>query len=206
MSVVIHLGGQLPSRRLAQELAAQADRIIAADSGYDCCLMNGLVPHVVTGDFDSIKSIPSTEGISVIPSKEQTATDFEKALRLVPEDTTRIDILGGTGLRSDHFLTNLLVSLQQPASQTVVFHDDLQVIHRVTPDCPYNASLPINTVISLIPFPHCSGTVTRGLHWNLEDAEMGPSEKLGQSNRVASKDVSVSIRGGWLFVVVNQLQ
>lgn len=206
MSVVIHLGGQLPSRQLAQRLAAPAQLIIAADKGYDSCLHNGLIPHVVTGDFDSIKAIPCGENITVIPSQEQTATDFEKALRLVPENTTRIDILGGTGLRSDHFLTNLLVALQQPAAQSVVFHDDLQTIHRVTPDCPYNSNLPQDTVISLIPFPCCSGTDTLGLHWDLQDTEMGPAKQLGQSNRVAGNGVSVSIRAGWLFVVINQLQ
>jgi len=204
MSVVIHLGGQPPSTQLAQRVCNSAGLIIAADSGFDQCRHNGVLPHVLTGDFDSISGLPVDPRINIIPAKEQTSTDFEKALRLVPADADRIDILGGTGLRSDHFLTNLLIATEQPAHRAVIFHDDLQTIHRVTPDCSFDATLAEGTVISLIPFASCSGTSTKGLLWNLDDEEMGPRKQFGQSNRVTDPDVAIRIGEGCLYVVVNR--
>ena len=206
MSVLIHLGGQIPSRQLAQSVADQAELIIAADSGYDSCLQNELIPDVITGDFDSVRSVPDSKSIRVIPSKEQTATDFEKALRLIPQDSARLDILGGTGLRADHFLTNLLIAANQPDHRAVVFHDDSQTIIRVTPECPYHATLPVGTIISLIPFCDCTGTSTKGLFWNLSNSDMGPARQLGQSNKVAQSNVAASVEHGCLFVVIHLLQ
>ena len=204
MVVVIHLGGQKPSRELAQSVVHDSGLIIAADSGYDLCMDNDLRPQFVTGDFDSIDRVPDDSGIQVVPASEQTATDFEKALRLVPPGTTRLVILGGTGLRSDHFLTNLLIASALPAGQSVQFLDDLQSIHRVTPECGLHQSLPVNTILSLIPFSDCSGVTTSGLQWDLNHQDMGPGVMLGQSNRTRSGLVSVSVASGRLFVVANR--
>jgi len=206
MSVIIHLGGQIPSKELAMKISSDADMIIAADSGYDSCLKNEVVPDVVTGDFDSIINEPDSTRIKVVPSLEQNATDFEKALRLVPAEATCLEILGGTGLRSDHFLTNLLIASGQPPDRKVVFYDDLQSIHRVTPECPLEIALDQETIVSLIPFSDCSGTSTKGLFWNLSHTDMGPGKQFGQSNKVVSSDVNVRVRSGRLFVVINQLQ
>lgn len=204
MSVVIHLGGQKPSRNLAQSAVRNAGLLIAADSGYDLCRQNGLVPGIVTGDFDSIHNVPEESGIEVIPANEQNATDFEKALRMVPADTARLVILGGTGLRSDHFLTNLLIASSQPASRSVLFLDDLQSIHRVTPDCEFAETLAPGTVISLIPFSECAGVSTTGLHWNLHNQDMGPGRQLGQSNVSRLQRVTVEVASGRLYVVLNR--
>ena len=206
MSVIIHLGGQIPSKELAIKISSDADLIIAADSGYDSCFKNEVVPDVVTGDFDSIVSQPDITKTKIIPSPEQNATDFEKALRLVPAEATCLKILGGTGLRSDHFLTNLLIASGQPPDRKVVFYDDLQSIHRVTPECPLKITLDPETIISLIPFSDCSGTSTNGLFWNLSETDMGPGKQFGQSNKVIYPDVNVSVHSGRLFVVINQLQ
>ncbi len=163
-----------------------------------------MLPGIVTGDFDSIDSIPDANAIQVIPAKEQTATDFEKALRLVPGSTRTLIILGGTGLRSDHFLTNLLIAAAQPSNRSVVFLDDYQRIHRVTPECPLEESIPEGTIVSLIPFSNCDGVSTSGLHWDLDGQPMGPGIRLGQSNIARQDPVFVEIASGCLFVVVNQ--
>jgi thiamine pyrophosphokinase len=203
MNALIFLGGEQPSKELAQHVAADSDFIIAADSGYHAAVDNGVQPQILTGDFDSI-GINIIEGpFKVIPAREQNATDFEKALRHLPEDTTCLQILGGTGLRSDHFLTNLLISAGIQSDLTVIFHDDTQSLYRVTKDCPFSRELAPGTTISLIPFSSCKRVSTEGLHWNLQDAGMGPSVQLGQSNKVVNPNVQISLKSGLLFVIVN---
>jgi thiamine pyrophosphokinase len=160
-------------------------------------------PHVVTGDFDSIGEPPESGSIKIVHAPEQDATDFQKALRHIPEDTRTVEILGGTGLRSDHFLTNLLIAAGLPSYQSVIFQDDTQSIYRVTPECVLETQIKMDTVVSLIPFSSCSGVTTKGLHWNLQDSRMGPNHQLGQSNRAEASTIQVQLAEGILYVVVN---
>jgi thiamine pyrophosphokinase len=203
MSVLIYLGGQPPSKPLSQRVAARASLVIAADSGYHACRDTDVVPDVVTGDFDSIDAAPEGTSTKVVEAPEQDATDFEKALRWVPESTGILEILGGTGLRSDHFLTNLLIAASRPATEQVVFRDDVQSIFRVTRDCPFSREVLSGTTVSLIPFTHCMGVTTKGLHWNLDNTDMGPGLQLGQSNRMDDDHLSVSIQQGCLYLILN---
>lgn len=203
MSVLIYLGGQPPSKTLSQRVAARASFIIAADSGYHACRDTDVVPDIVTGDFDSIDATPDGTSTKVVDAPEQDATDFEKALRWVPESTGILEILGGTGLRSDHFLTNLLIAASRPATEQVVFRDDVQSIFRVTGDCPISRAVLPDTTVSLIPFTQCTGVSTKGLHWDLDDTDMGPGLQLGQSNRMDAGQLAVSIQQGCLYLILN---
>lgn len=203
MFVLIYLGGQPPSKTLSQRVASRASLIIAADSGYHACRDTNVRPDIVTGDFDSIDEVPDSTSCKVVDAPEQDATDFEKALRWVPEATSQVEILGGTGLRSDHFLTNLLIAAGRPESEQVVFRDDVQSIFRVTPGCPVSREVPPGTTVSLIPFTHCKAVNTEGLHWNLENADMGPNLQLGQSNRMDAKRLAVSLQQGCLYLILN---
>jgi thiamine pyrophosphokinase len=203
MSVLIYLGGQPPSKTLSQRVASRASLIIAADSGYHACRDTDVVPDIVTGDFDSIDEIPDSASSKVVEAPEQDATDFEKALRWVPMATSMLEILGGTGLRSDHFLTNLLIAASRPETEQVVFRDDVQSIFRVTGDCSISREVLPATTVSLIPFTLCKGVTTKGLHWDLDNAGMGPGLQLGQSNRMDATRLSVSIQEGCLYVILN---
>lgn len=203
MNTLIFLGGEKPSHKLAYHAAQRANLIIAADSGYLAISETEIKPDVVTGDFDSIGEIPLLGDFKLIPAPQQDATDFQKALRHVPPEGESVEILGGTGLRSDHFLTNLLIAASLPESISVVFHDDTQSIYRVTPHFSLSLNVQPGTIVSLIPFAACRGVVSSGFHWNLENAKMGPSDQLGQSNCVDLPQVSIRIAAGTLYVVVN---
>jgi len=203
MKTVIFLGGEKPSTQLASREAADATCIIAADSGFLAAEASGITPHILVGDFDSLPNPPRIDRMRVIEALEQDATDFQKALRHVPKDCRQLVVLGGTGLRSDHFLTNLLVGLEVPERIALVFIDDFQEIHRVVPHAPLRIELPPESTVSLIPFSFCTSVNTRGLHWNLHDQDMGPLTQLGQSNRVDTPQVEIAMRSGSLYFVIN---
>jgi thiamine pyrophosphokinase len=202
MNILIFLGGEKPSAELSAIAARRADLVIAADSGFDAARDCGIQPHIVTGDFDSISEVPAS-GCEVIPAPEQDATDFQKALRQLPAEARSIEILGGTGLRSDHFLTNLLIAAGLPPDVTVIFHDNTQSIYRINPDRPFSMDLRPGTTVSLIPFCTCTGVSSSGLHWNLSDVAMGPGQQLGQSNRVEETRVNIYLSDGILYAIVN---
>lgn len=205
--IVIVLGGEAPGRSLFEKHLKDADQTIAADSGLACFKAAGHLADVAVGDFDSFDGDPKPYAHTCVYAPEQDATDFQKALREVksPDGNLHITVLGGTGKRSDHFLTNLLIVSEKWPDVHFEFHDTAQSIHRVTPQCPLNLSeIEPGLTVSLIPLSRATGVHTQGLHWELSDADMEPNGQLGQSNVAEKQPLTVSIKTGSLFVIVNQ--
>lgn len=203
--ILLILGGTPPSAELFHRIYKTADLSIAADCGIEVFLQNNVMPHFLTGDFDSIKRMPPPNAsVKIIPAPEQSATDFEKALALIKHDDWKeLVILGGTGGRYDHFLTSLLIASEIKSEKKVSFLDDSQEIYRITPDCDFSKKQKESVVISLIPFPRAIGVTTQGLRWDLISAEMHPSILLGQSNFNIKENISASIEAGMLYLIIN---
>jgi len=85
--------------------------ILAADSGYKKALALDIVPRYVVGDFDSMEKpddLPDGTELYVAPC-EKDDTDTMLACSLAVESgCTSLLILGGTGGRADHGLSNIL--------------------------------------------------------------------------------------------------
>lgn len=203
MQTLIILGGLPPSPELTRQTFARADQVIAADSGYHPLRDCGLAPDLLVGDFDSLLDHPENCPFEVIHAPEHTATDFEKALRYLPGNTDELIILGGTGLRSDHFLTNLLIAASISPNFIVRFLDDLQSIQRGTPECPVRGHIREGSIVSIIPFTSCKGVSTEGLHWNLQNSPMSAKRQLSQSNIADNNDVTITLKEGVLYFIVN---
>ena len=85
--------------------------ILAADSGYKKALALDIVPDLLVGDFDSMdkpEDLPEGTQMYVSPC-EKDDTDTMLACSLaVEKGCTSLLILGGTGGRADHGLSNIL--------------------------------------------------------------------------------------------------
>ena len=85
--------------------------ILAADSGYKKALALDIVPDLLVGDFDSMErpaSLPAGVEVYVSPC-EKDDTDTMLACSLAIErGASSLLILGGTGGRADHGLSNIL--------------------------------------------------------------------------------------------------
>ena len=205
-TTLIVLGGSPPSEQLLKDKLAAAELSIAADSGLEVFKQAKILANIATGDFDSFNGDPTPFAKEIIAAPEQDASDFQKALRQVPEPAAgdSIIILGGTGERSDHFLTNLLIVAEKWPATRITFVDGVQSIHRVTAETPLELqNLELGHTISLIPFSRAEGVTTSGLHWDLENALISPSAQLGQSNLNDAADISISLKGGTLYAIVN---
>ena len=67
MHVVIFAGGTVQTGRAMMTALAQADLIIAADSGAETALSQGYVPALVVGDFDSLHMSTRPGGAGMSP-------------------------------------------------------------------------------------------------------------------------------------------
>lgn len=201
MKTLVLLGGKPPSRALLASQLDWAQFVVAADSGIDPLLRMGVEPDVLTGDFDSVEADLSILACRVVRDTSQYATDFEKALKLAA-GMESCHILGATGNRHDHLLTNLLIAAGIDPQLEVVLLSDQEVFHRVTPQRALAGIFNPGQTVSLIPFARCRGVLSRGLKWDLSGVDMGIGAQLGQSNIVAGPDINISISEGTLYFVL----
>ena len=207
MKVLLVLAGEPPDESLLAWRAEDADFVIAVDGGMNALIHAGIQPDLLVGDFDSFD--PSSSGsvsCEVVREEDQESTDLEKALRHLPGDEApdEIVLLGATGGRSDHFLTNLLVASTLPERTKVALDATDEIIRRATPVCSVSLIGMSGQTVSLLPLAQCDGVTTKGLRWELTDAAMGQGVLLGQSNEAVSEDVSVNLRTGNLFVITQK--
>ena len=208
MKALLVLAGEPPDESLLAWRAEDSDFVIAVDGGMNALIQAGIQPDLLVGDFDSFD--PKTSGsisCKVIREEDQDSTDLEKALRHIPRDEVpdEIVLLGATGGRSDHFLTNLLVASILPEENKVALDATDEIIQRATPACSVSLIGMSGKIVSLLPLSSCKGVATEGLRWELTDAAMGPGVLLGQSNEAVSEKVSVSLRAGNLFVITPKI-
>jgi len=205
VKVLIILAGDAPSGALLAWRADEADYVIAADGGMKAFEQAGLQPDLLVGDFDSFDPDAGHVHCEVIRETDQGSTDFEKALRHLPEEKTdEIVVLGATGGRTDHLLSNMLIAATLSPEIVVVLDSDDEIILRATSACGVALNGLRGRCLSLIPLAPCSGVVTEGLRWELSGEGMGLGVLLGQSNEAISEQVEVGLAEGVLLVVASK--
>lgn len=113
MKIVIVSGGKAPSKEILLREVENADFIIGADKGCEVLYKYEITPDVILGDFDSadmkiINAIEKKAKKKIKFKKEKDYTDTEIAFNLALENNPdEIVILGATGTRYDHSLSNI---------------------------------------------------------------------------------------------------
>ncbi|MCL2224347.1 MAG: thiamine diphosphokinase [Defluviitaleaceae bacterium] len=201
MRAVIISGGKITNYEYIKTHIQNGDTIICADSGYNHAVKMGIKPDIVVGDFDSIGKIPTdVECLRYPPRKD--LTDTEIALEHAREKGfTEFIILGATGGRIDHSLTNiLLLKSTLPRNEKAILIDEHNKIF-IT-DSRLKLHEPCGSIVSLIPLTHCTGVTTKNLEYPLHNAEMFVGKGLGVSNITTADSAEVSVTEGVLLVIV----
>lgn len=171
-------GGECSSADLKLALSL-APTCVAADSGAEIVLEEGVALAAVIGDMDSISEASRAQ----IPSDrfhlvaEQDSTDFDKALRCVSAPV--VIAIGFTGGQIDHAMAAL---------NTLVMRCDRSVVLLGVDDvvflCPkaFSLDMPAGTRVSLFPMGPVTGH-SKGLHWPIDGIDFAPGMRSGTSNR-----------------------
>lgn len=203
-TVLIFAGGDSPLESLSEELP-DADLIIAADSGYDVAVESGHAVDVLVGDMDSIESevVPGHVVVERHPA-EKDATDLELALaRVVDDEPQRIVVVGGAGGRVDHELAAaaLLCSDRWDRIDEIDWVTDRGWSYVIRGRRIIHGD--VGAIISLIPMGgSVYGVNTKGLRWNLSNADMYPGTTWGVSNEFTSPVADIRVDSGCLLAVV----
>ncbi|MBE6055300.1 MAG: thiamine diphosphokinase [Clostridium sartagoforme] len=118
MKAVIISGGKVPSESLVFNQLKDSNLIIGADKGCEVLYKYNIKPDYILGDFDSanidiLNSIEAKAGEKIKFKREKDYTDTEIAYNLaVEKGADEIILLGATGTRYDHSLSNLGLMLR----------------------------------------------------------------------------------------------
>ena len=116
--VVILANGNYPTHPIPVKKLHNAGCIVCCDGAADQLTAKGLEPSIIIGDLDSIdQTLKSKYNDKTIHLPGQDANDLRKAIQWA-EDKGKKEaiILGATGKRNDHSLSNIFIMLQFPTS------------------------------------------------------------------------------------------
>ena len=188
-------GGEVGPDDLDTALA-RAPVLVAADSGAATALAAGHIPMAVIGDFDSLSprtraKIPKDR---LFPIREQTTTDFDKALRRISAPLVlAVGFLGG---RVDHQLA-ALNTLVRHANLPCILIGAQEVIFHVPTRLQVNLSA--GDIVSLFPMATVQGR-SEGLEWPIDGLVLEPDGRIGTSNR-ALGPVQLDMEGQGLLMI-----
>ncbi|MGD0036716.1 MAG: thiamine diphosphokinase [Bacteroidota bacterium] len=200
---LILANGKPPSKRLFQKFLAAADRFLCADGGANTAARFGHAPDLIIGDLDSTEkeTLAVFSHVDVKKLKDQNSTDLEKALTAaVRKKCKEIVVLGATGGRLDHAIGNLSALAKFSRKAHITFVDEIGIFIAVNHSL--ELSLPIGTIISLLPLSRCSGIVTKGLKWNLKNESLELGVRESTSNVIVSSPADIKVRKGSLIAFV----
>jgi len=198
---VIIGGGRIADYVYIKSQIREGDTVICADSGYDHAVNMGITPSVVVGDFDSISAPPQNVPAISYPIRKDF-TDTEMAIKCAREQGF-IDflLLGVTGSRMDHSLTNILMLKDfVRRGEKAVIVDENNKITAVSSRVEINE--PPGTIVSLVPIEDCKGVTTEGLSYPLCNADLRMGKGFGVSNVINCEQAIVKLASGVLLVIV----
>ena len=181
------------------------DLVICADGGYDALVYTGIVPDVIIGDFDSLKSSIPKEIESIKFPSEKDKTDLEICIDYaLNKGCDTVFILGALGGRIDHTAGTfgaLKYTLEHGADAMILtgkarvyLVDDEIEIARERFD-----------YVSLIPCSDkVSGVSTLGLKYELNNRTLHKSSSLGISNEFYNNTAKIKVEEGLLYVICTQ--
>lgn len=203
---IIISAGTIKDYKYIKSFINTDDLIICADGGYIHSKNMGVTPHIIVGDFDSLGYVPDSSDFTQIIKhpKDKDFTDTELAVHIAKEKGANYFLLFGVvGSRLDHSLSNItmLERLNNEKTTAIIINENNKIYF-----CKKNKKItlyePLESLVSLIPMSPCSGVYTKGLKYQLKNADMLPGYGLGVSNVVKYVPATITLNDGNMLVIV----
>ena len=199
MTALIFTGGYCNTDRVRRYLPEDPGLTIAADSGLRTAEKLGIVPDIVMGDFDSYTArLPDSVPVYSVPA-EKDVTDTMLACDYAAErGFCELLIVGGTGGRIDHELSNVLYleRLRRRGIRALLTDGDnsVRVLLNEAAEIPDEGGY-----FSVFALDRCIVTET-GCKYPVDRAELVRENPFAVSNEVAGACARVEVKGVALLV------
>lgn len=181
------------------------DLLIAADAGYLHLQKLNIEPHILLGDFDSMKA-PENKDIIVHPVMKDD-TDTMLAIKLGFEKGYREFVIYGAlgGERTDHTVANiqaLAFIAEKGARGTLVGNGEIFTVIR---DGEITIEKGENPIFSVFAYGgDAEGVTIRGSLFDVEKVSLSAFFPLGVSNKIKEERAFIKVEKGYLLVVYNR--
>lgn len=207
MKAVIISGGKEPSKDILFREIQDADIIIGADKGCEVLYKYDITPDYILGDFDSandeiINSIEERAKKKITYKREKDYTDTEIAYNLaVEKGANEIILLGATGTRYDHSLSNLgLMRRGLKSSIKVKVIDDNNFIFLTDKSITLQGNK--GDIISFQAYcDEIKNFNISGAKYNLSNYTLKLGDGITTSNEFLDEDIRVNFDNGILMVL-----
>jgi thiamine pyrophosphokinase len=189
------------------ELLAEADCVVAVDSGADVIVERGMSPDLVVGDMDSIDpgvlSSLDEAGVRLVrhPSHKDES-DLVLALQLCREEGyAEVVVTGVVGGRVDHTLA-AVGALARFADLRPFVRWDGGCGWVLSPNHRDEISLAgLGSTVSIFALGSNATVSAQGLRWALDSEVLHALDSRGLSNVVASEGATIRVHSGTVMVI-----
>lgn len=194
MRAVIIANGKITDFDKIKTYIKSDDFIICADGGCDYAEKLGVKPDILIGDMDSVKNKSVDTEKMVFPEKKDL-TDGEIVLEYaIRRNFDEIVLLGFTGGRADHLLTNIMLLAKYPDKRITVVDEYSEIIFAKSENTVCAAP---GSIISIIPINgDLAGVSTEGLYYPLDNETLYFGEGRGVSNVMLSDECRIYVKSG----------
>lgn len=180
------------------------DYVIAADAGYLACLVAGVTPDLLLGDFDSLERPKDFPNAIRTAPREKDETDTMLAVRAgLEQGCDTFYFYGATGgNRLDHTIANFqtLLWLRQQGARGFIYEEGFiwTVIENESMEITRVAE---NGLVSVFCMGRdARGVTLEGLHYPLENAVISADRPIGVSNQMLGSEARITVADGALLV------
>lgn len=199
MRAVIVANGKITDFDKIKKHIKSGDRIICADGGYDYAEKLGVIPDIVIGDMDSLGNVNNETEKIIFPTKKDF-TDGEIVLEYASENNfDEIILLGFTGGRADHMLTNIMMLSRYSDKNIKIIDEYSEIILAKKENIIFGEK---GALISIIPVNgDLCGVFTEGLEYPLCGETLYFGEGRGVSNVMLSDKCRIKIQSGCGLII-----
>lgn len=201
MKAAIISAGTINDYARMKKYAEEADYIICADGGFNHAERMGITPDLTVGDFDSWRGDISGEVVRLNPEKDYTDTHIA-VMEALGRGYRDITILGGSGTRLDHTLSNigLLEYIAHHGGRGRLINEN-NIVTVITKDTEFYPGE--GKYISLIPIGTVTGVTLENLKYPLWEAVLTFDNSIAVSNEFVGKSATVRLKEGSLIVIMS---
>lgn len=200
---IVFLNGAFQKSKIIKYYLTKKSFIVCADGAGNSMRKLGLIPDLLIGDLDSIKS-PNlkyfkSKGTTIIKVEEQETTDFEKSLMYLTSNNFKsVIVFGAMSDRTDHSLNNFSVMKRYFKQLDIRIIDNTFEIFFVNKSKSLKC-FPGETV-SFLGFPTAKNITTTGLEFPLKRETLEFGVREGTLNKAISKRVKIDFTEGDLLI------
>lgn len=185
---LIIANGERCSQELLNQLLEWCPFVLVLDGALQDVLNKGIAINAVSGDFDSeplaAEKVAQLDQVEVFYTPNQNYTDLEKGIDIcIEKGHQNVNIIWGTGRRTDHIIGNLDLIVKLKNKVNLVFWDDFLKIYLAPSG--FKKWFNKGHAVSLVPWPSCAKVDANNLVWPLNHLDLEMAQQLSTCNKIA---------------------